>query len=296
MLYLFLAVITSVAVATVIKGFEKYRVSSFQAIGVNYIVCIISGFIAIQSRQQLFLPQGSNIAIIHEPWFLSAIVLGIGFVSMFNVFAVSVRKIGLALSTISSKMSVIIPVYFGIILFGDKLNLYKVIGIIFTLLAFYFILKREKNIPFRKLYFFLPLLLFAGNGFNDSLQAYTQRAFSMENDMILTFMIVIYTTALILSLIFFIVKLFINYQSSIINYKRNIIGGIILGIFNFATTFYFLKCIGHYSSVFVFPVFNVSLVSLTALAGIIFFKERLSTLNWLGFILAILAIVVIAFG
>jgi multidrug transporter EmrE-like cation transporter len=54
--------------------------------------------------------------------------------------------------------------------------------------------------------------------------------------------------------------------------------------------------VGYYESTFVFPVFNVSIVGITALAGVVFFREKLSAINWLGFALAALAIIVIAIG
>ncbi len=286
MIYLILAIVTSLLVAITIKSFDKFNIDSFQAIGFNYMICIAAAITIHSDRINI-----QNIPT--QPWFVFALMLGFGFIAMFNVFAISTSKIGLALTSVFSKMSVLIPVYFGIILYGDKFDLYKILGLIFTILAFYFIFKKDKNIPFRKLYFILPLLLFTGNGFNDSLQTYCRRIFNMENDAILLFMITIYTTALTIGILIFAYRrIFMNYRIQ----QRNIVAGIVLGIFNFTTTFFFIKCIGFFESTFVFPVFNVSLVSLTTLAGVIFFKERLRTVNWIGMALAMLAIIVIAIG
>lgn len=286
MYYLLLAVITSVLVVIVIKFFDKYNIDSFQAIGINYIICIIAGILSHKGRVDV-------LSMPSQPWFYFALLLGGGFILMFNVFAIATSKIGIALSSVSSKMSVVIPVYFGIILYNDSFDIFKVIGVVFAILAFYFIFKKEKNIPFRKLYFFLPLMLFMGNGFNDTMQTYCQRMFHMDNNMILSFMIVIYSSAFTLSLLIFTVrKLINNYSISL----KNIIAGVVLGVFNFTTTFFFLKSVGAFQSTFVFPVFNVSLVLMSTLIGVIFFREKLRFVNWAGIILAIAAILIIAIG
>ena len=286
MIFLILAIITSTLVAVTIKLFDKFNVDAFQAIGINYMVCIIAGILFYKGKID------SNI-IINYPWMKYAIMLGFGFIAMFNVFAISTSKIGVALSSVSSKMSVVIPVYFGILLYHDKFDVFKIAGFIFTILAFYFIFKKEKAVPFRPLYFILPLLLFTGNGFNDTMQTFCQRTYAMNNDMILLFMTIIYSTALLIGIIIF------TYRSIFHEYKinsTNIIAGIILGVFNFTTTFYFLKSVGYFQSTFVFPIFNVSLVSFSTLIGVAFFKERLRRINWVGIVLAILAIIIIAIG
>jgi drug/metabolite transporter (DMT)-like permease len=290
--YLLLAIITSSACAITIKLFGRYKIDSFHAIWFNYIVCII--------LSQIFYSGGNRILIIKTgdilqggQWGLLAVMLGFGFIAMFNIFAISTKKIGIALSTVSGKMSVIVPVYFGTVLYGDSINAYKISGIILTILAFYFIFKKEKDIKFRRLYFFLPLLLFAGNGFNDTIQTYCQRAYRMDSNATLQFMTMIYLTAFTTgSFISLYRRIFLRYEFN----ARNLAAGIILGIVNFTTTFYFLKSVGYYESTFVFPVFNVSIVGITALAGVVFFREKLSAINWLGFALAALAIIVIAIG
>lgn len=286
MLFLFLAVISSFLVAVTIKFFEQFNVNSFQAIVINYIICIVAGFVAYSENINFNF-------IASQSWFYFAVLLGFGFIFMFYVFAVSTARIGIALTTVSSKMSVIIPVFFGIILFNDNFNIYKVFGIIFTILAIYLIFKKDKNIPFRKVYFLLPLLLLIGNGFNDTMQTYCRRTFFMDNNTILLFMMVIYSSAFCIGILIFAFRRFVDNSAITFN---TLIAGIVLGIFNFTATFFFLKSIGHFESTFVFPVFNVSIVSISALAGVILFKEKLKPVNWIGIALAVIAIIVIALG
>ena len=75
---------------------------------------------------------------------------------------------------------------------------------------------------------------------------------------------------------------------------RNIIAGIILGLINFGSTFYILKAMGIFKSSVVFPITNAGIVSLSALIGYFFFREKLKLVNWIGIGLAIIAIIMIA--
>ena len=77
---------------------------------------------------------------------------------------------------------------------------------------------------------------------------------------------------------------------------RNIIGGMILGFLNFGTTYYLIMAMGVFQSTVLFPVQNVGIVVLSALAGFIIFKEKLSVINWIGILLSIIAILLIAFA
>lgn len=286
MIYLFLALLSSVFVSIVIKYFGKFNINNFQAITFNYVISLGVSVL-------LYKGNSLNTGIINETWFYYAMIIGCGFILMFNLYAFSVKKIGIALSTVSSKMSVIIPVYSGILLFNDSFNINKIIGFLLTLLAFYLIFKKEKDIPFRKEYFWLPLLLFTTNGFNDTMQNYSQKTFLSNNNSVLLFMIIIFGIALLIGSLIIIFKLFYNKEKI---QNKNIIAGFTLGLFNFFGTFFFIKAISAYQSTFIFPVFNVSLVSLTALVGYFFFKEKLRPVNWFGLLAACLAITIIALG
>ena len=75
---------------------------------------------------------------------------------------------------------------------------------------------------------------------------------------------------------------------------KNIIAGIILGLLNWWSTLYFLKGLDVFEvSVFI-PIYNVSVVALSAMIGFFLFKEKLRFINWLGILMAIGAITMIS--
>jgi uncharacterized membrane protein len=65
-------------------------------------------------------------------------------------------------------------------------------------------------------------------------------------------------------------------------------------LLNWYSTLYFLKGLDIFQVSFFVPVFNVGVVALSAITGYMVFKEKLSRMNWIGIVLAILAIVLIA--
>lgn len=284
MIYLILTILQSTAIFVVMKLFNRFRIDNWQAITVNYIVATVFGF-------AIYRGEISPEVIFKEEWFIYALILGLTFISTFFVFALSSQKVGVALTSVASKMSVIIPVIAGLILLGEKLNVWSSIGVALALIAFYLTLGQGANSSFPRKYLFLPLLLFLGNGVNDTLMKYTEFHFVSDTNNLILFLSVIFLSSLLLGIIISIIKYSrARYHISL----KNILAGIILGLLNFGSTFYILKCMGLYDSSVVFPITNAGIVSLSALIGFYFFREKLSKKNWAGIALAILAIVLIA--
>lgn len=53
-----------------------------------------------------------------------------------------------------------------------------------------------------------------------------------------------------------------------------------------------LKVIG--ISLALFPTVNVSVVAISAFVGLVFFKEKLKAINWIGILMAVVAILLIS--
>ena len=177
MLFIILTVIQSTLLFVAFKIFKKIDIDNLQAITVNYIVAAIFGYI-------IFEDTVSYPVIISKAWLNMALLLGLLFIITFSLFALSSQKVGVALTSVASKMSVIIPVTFGVILYNDHLSFLKIVGILAALGAFYLTFKKEKKIRLEKKLIILPVLLFLGNGAIDTLLKYTEHH-HIVNDLIL---------------------------------------------------------------------------------------------------------------
>jgi len=282
MIYLFIVIITSTLIIITFRIFERFNIVIVQAITINYFVATCFGF--------FITPDNFSIGnIINSNWFPFAIMVGLTLIIAFNFFALSAQKAGVAVTAISSRMSVVIPIILGLIMFGDTCTPIKITGIFLALIAFYLTFKKKEKISFQKKLFILPLCLFLAVGINDSLMKFTEH-FYIEGDFVM-FLATAFFFALFFG--FFVLGFKIKKQKFAI---KNVIAGIILGLLNWWSTLYFLKGLDVFEvSVFI-PIFNVSVVALSAIIGFFFFKEKLRLINWIGILMAICAITLISFS
>ncbi len=288
MINLPLAILFSTLIMVTFKLFERYRIDTIQAITVNYVVAVAFGLITYRGDL-------TPAEVVQLPWYPYASVIGVFFILVFFVFATSARKVGIAITAVSSKMSVIIPVLVGVLIMkNDSLNVVKTIGILLALIAFYLTFKKREAVSIRKRYVFLPLLLFLGNGTNDSLQSYTTYTFGTNLANHTTLMlIVVFGTALVIGTGISLWRAVVHKVGIA---PRNMIAGTVLGLLNFLSTYYFLRSLDFYPNTVFFPVFNAGIVAMSALTGLFLFKEQLRPINKFGIVLAVIAIIVIARG
>ena len=75
---------------------------------------------------------------------------------------------------------------------------------------------------------------------------------------------------------------------------RGVLGGLALGLFNCGCTWGMLKALGVMSTGTFYPLYNIGIVIVATLIGVIAFKEKLRWLQVVGLLVAIGAIVLIS--
>ena len=75
-------------------------------------------------------------------------------------------------------------------------------------------------------------------------------------------------------------------------YGKSILAGIILGVPNYFSMFYLIKALQNKNleSATIFTLINIGVILLTTLFSILFFKEKLKHQNYIGILLAIIAV------
>ena len=284
--YLLLSIISSTCIFLIFKQFQKFGINNFQAIVVNYITAALCALFANGGYS------GSIQSDCNE-WIYIAIFTGVLFISMFNIIAITTQKVGISVASVATKVSLIIPVIFAIYLYGDTLNILKVAGITIALLsvALTFYKPGYKLSKSRKI-IVLPIILFLGTGLLDTILKYTQETVISAEDFN-RFSTVLFAVA---GTIGFVVA-----GLNIVIYKtkfsiKSVYAGVLLGLPNYGSIYFLLQAFensGMKSSV-LFPVNNISIVVFSALAAIVFFKEKVSKLNMLGILLALVSIAIIS--
>ena len=282
MVFIILSVVQSVLILITFKLFDRYRIDNLQAIVVNYLVAGTFGLLITTTDWK-------PATIAEFSWFSTALVLGVMFICTFFFFALSSQKVGVAVTSVTSKMSLVIPVIISVIFWGESLNGLRIIGILLALAAFYLTFRQKNPIAWKSKYTYLPLLVFTGNGIVDTTMKFADHYF-IKDDLVL-FLSVVFFTAFTIGLAILSMRLA---KGNIKIYWKHITGGVFLGMINFGSTYYMLKAISTFESSVVFPVTNAAIVGLSGLVGYLGFREKLSWINWMGIVLAIIAILIIA--
>lgn len=271
--------------------FERFKINILHAIVVNYIVAFITSVIAINNQAdklELSIP-----IIAEKGWFNYTFILGLLFIVVFILIARTTQINGLSVASVATKMSVVIPISFGLLYYNESLGIAKLIGILFALIAVYLVsIKSKKGITIDNKDFLLPVLVFFGSGIIDTTIKYLEEAYVGENEISL-FSAVLFLTAAIFGLLI----VFIKALRAKLNFKfKNVIAGIFLGIPNYFSIYFLVMALRSdiLESSGIFAVNNVAIVTLSTIAGILLFKEKLLPKNWFGILLAIISIVLIA--
>lgn len=284
MIYLLLSILSSTAIFVLFKLFNKYNINTLQSIVVNYVVAATVGFMSYDNTV-------NYIVISDSRWFKGAILLGVLFIAIFNVMALTAQRNGISIASVASKMSVIIPIIFGIYVYNESAGLLKIAGIILALIAVYMAsVKTKQNVPLKKS-LLLPLILFTGSGIIETSLKYIETNY-VESDGIPIFSATIFGSAGIIGLLVIVVKVI---GKSLIPDLKSVPAGLILGVINYCSIYFLLKALqydGAESST-IFTINNVTIVMLSAVIGFVLFKERLSFKNILGIGLAIVSIILV---
>ena len=279
MLFLLLSILFSSAIFVVFKLFDKFNINTLQAIVVNYFTAFCVGIYSYQQTIHFSsIPQ--------KPWYIGAIILSCLFISVFNLMALTSQRNGVSVASVAGKMSIVIPVIFGIYLYNEHLTIQKSIGIILALFAVLLTTSKHKSASKSTNYLF-PILLFLGSGIIDTLIKYIQNSYVSDSELPL-FSAILFLQAGILGVIVFLFK------ATKIHFK-NILAGIFLGIINYYSIIYLLKALNHKTmgSAEIFTINNVAIVMLSTLTGLLLFKEKLIIKNWIGIGIAIISILLI---
>ena len=286
MIFLLLSILSSSVIFVIFKLYDRFKINTLQAIIFNYFFAFSSGLLI--NEQPLELQR-----IPSEAWFPGTIILGFMFIAVFYLAALTTQRSGLSVVSVATKMSVAIPVLFGIFLYNESTGWLKISGIVFALIAVYLTsIKKKEGITIRKRNLIFPLLVFFGSGIIDTTIKYLETSYVSETDV-----------ALFTSTIFGIagcigigILIFQGLKRNLKLSWKSVLGGIALGIPNFGSIYFLvlaLRTNGMESST-VFPINNVAIVMTSTLLGILLFKERMLPKNWIGIGVAILSIILIA--
>ena len=280
MIWLLLSVLLSTMLFVAFKLFSKFSINVFSAIFFNYVTCFLLGNVYLGSQHIL------HVSVIQEDGFVPIICMGMVFIGTFFLMGISTHKSGAALSSMVSKMSVVLPVIVAIFVLKEHIDAIKLAGILISLMSVVLITnKSNEGTKFN----WILIFVFIGSGLVDTgLNLLKNKHY------------VFWTDAKMSTLLFFgalscgiIIIIFKPALLKTFNFK-SAIGGFLLGSANFFSLIAMFKAIDFYNgktSLF-FTMNNVGVVLLSTLVGLAF-KEKITTKGYFGLALAIFALILL---
>ena len=287
--YLFLCIVANVGLFLIFRAFTLYKVNAFQAVTVNYIWCVITGIIFGGVEVAYTALQNTL------PWAMAALMLGGVFLGGFYLMALSTRLLGVTVTTVASKMALAVPVFFGLFVFdaqSKSFNLFNYIGVVLALVAIVLsTLKPGEKTQQRKGQLgilLLPLSVFIVGGLLDTSINYINLSLMTPKEAP-AFPTIAFFSAAVLGIIVLLFKG--EYPNS-----RSMIAGTVLGIVNYFTIYALVEALNTYNNdgALVYPLVNIGIIVVSSPLAFLLFKEKLVTINYIGLVMAILAVVLIS--
>ncbi|MBS0010894.1 MAG: DMT family transporter [Bacteroidales bacterium] len=285
MIYLLICIVSSAGIMVVFKIAGMMKLDTFRIIVINYFAAAILGF------SMGGLPEKSDLT---AGWIPMALTIGILFIVMFFVIALSTQKAGIAVTSVASKMSVVIPIAFSLLYFNEPLGILKITGIVMALVSVFMTTYNRDKARRRGIQvILLPLVLFLGAGLIDSLIKYTQEIHLLSHGTIM-FSSVLFSISALTGVIFSFFRKKVLNRSML---TQTLIAGIVLGIVNFGSLYGIIMALDSnvFASSIVFGINHMGIVVLSVIIAIMFFNEKLSILNKAGIALSILTIVFLSY-
>lgn len=278
MLFLVLSILCSVIVGVIFKITRKYNGNPTQIVAFNYAVALAL----------CYFSYSPNLAEVdgNAPWSLY-IAIGVLLPFVFLSLVASIKHMGIVKTDAAQRLSLFIPILAAWLIFKEEFNSYKIIGIVIGFLALLFILRKQSENSQNK--WFFPAAVLIGFGIIDILfkqvALYTTLPYP-------TSLFVVFCIALSMAILIAI------YQIGVKNVKlesKNILFGALVGIFNFGNILFYLKAHKAFAEnpSTVFAGMNMGVIVLGSIVGLLFFKEKLSKINFIGIFLALISIVFI---
>jgi drug/metabolite transporter (DMT)-like permease len=293
MFYLIGSIVFTSWLTLALKMVDRLKISTLQSIAWNYIFCVLTGFLVSGKY-----PMNSNVTG-GDIW-KWAILIGILFIILFNVIAITAQKLGVAVASVSNKLSLVIPFLFSILFLGDHVSMFQIIGIVIALLSVLLTCMPSGGFHSSQkskqayLLWLLPILLFVGSGMLDTLINYIRQTVIKSGD-VNEFIMSAFAMAAIGGILIFIYRSFAGHEKWA---WKSILAGLFIGVPNYASIWCLMEVLRQSpeNSSVVIPVNNIGIVLFSTLSATVIFKEKLSLTNWIGILLASSSILLIAFG
>lgn len=275
MLYLILAIASSMLVSVCMRLSEGKAKNNISMLAMNYAMCTLLSLAFAGSIDLLPKTEGLAFALV------LGLVSGAMYLGSFMLLQWNIRVNGVVLPATFMKLGVIVPTLTSIIAFGEVPRALQIAGIVLAIAAILMI-QLEKGSGRAKNALGLVILLVAGGSTDVLSKIYEQMGNTALNDQYLlyTFFVALALCALLAAA---------KKQRLTVS---DIAFGLLVGVPNYFSARFLLLSLGAVPAVVAYPTYSVGTIVLITLVGRAVFGERLSRrqLMAMGVILAALVL------
>ena len=221
--------------------------------------------------------------------------LSYGMAVIFSFLAIKYGS--LSLTSLITSYSLIIPAFYGILFLDEPVSVILYLGLAALMISLFLVnYKPKKNDDLAKnekgrvapKWFLFVALSFIGNGACSTVQTVHQKTFNgqYKNELMICALVMVFITMATLALI-------TERKNAPTAIKRSGWLMVITGCFNGMVNLLVMVCAVTMSASVMFPLMSAGGIIGTALVSILFYKEKLTKMQYVGFVLGILAIVLL---
>ena len=276
MIFLLLALLFSAVLAIVLKYLNTSR--PYGVYFVNYLTCTLLAFAAMEPKA---LYNGDL-----TPCWLGA-VTGLVYLASLAANGYSIHKNGAILSSVFTRLGVLVPILLSVTLFGERPTLPQAVGVVLAVAAAVLMNglpgKAERPAAGAKVYLLPLILTLLLNGTADAMsKVFTQLGRRQDDGL---FMLYIFLFAGVATLV-----LLVKNRQMLTG--RDVFFGVLVGVPNFLSSRLLLAALTQLPAFLVYPSYSVGVILVISVASFFLFRERLNGRQMIaaGMILAALVL------
>lgn len=276
MIFLLLALLFSAVLAIVLKYLNTSR--PYGVYFVNYLTCTLLAFAAMEPKA---LYNGDL-----TPCWLGA-VTGLVYLASLAANGYSIHKNGAILSSVFTRLGVLVPILLSVTLFGERPTLPQAVGVVLAVAAAVLMNglpgKAERPAAGAKVYLLPLILTLLLNGTADAMsKVFTQLGRRQDDGL---FMLYIFLFAGVATLV-----LLVKNRQMLTG--RDVFFGVLVGVPNFLSSRLLLAALTQLPAFLVYPSYSVGVILVISVASFFLFLERLNGRQMIaaGMILAALVL------
>jgi len=276
MIFLIASVLCNAGIYLLFKWYERLGVRIFRAIVINYITAFSLGLLLVPEPRAAFAAASS-----FPWWFIGGLMLGVCFIAVFYLMALTAQRSGVAVSTIASKMSLALAAaLFVWVDPSEKMGVIKGIALLLAISGVVLSSLKSGPASVDRRTFIWPLLILLGSTVVDFGLAWLSREIPDGNQLTL-FTSLPFLTAGVIGIVLILVQ---RLKGTRVLTVKGLVAGIALGLVNFGSIFFLLRAYdsGILTRSSLLTVNNLGVVIMGSLGAVLLFREKLSGRNLMG--------------